>query len=63
MDDKNTYGVKIIYRYVVEEIFSSIRKNRPALSDSEYVALMYDECSVEEMKALRYREFNGGADL
>ncbi len=39
----------------VQEIFSSIKKNRASLSEEEYIEILGGGCDAEEMYILRYR--------
>ena len=42
----------------IEEVYSAFHRNRTDLSENEYIEMMFDECSEEELQSLRYWEFN-----
>lgn len=39
----------------VQEVYSSIKKNRTSLPEEEYIAVLADGCTTDEMKPLRYQ--------
>lgn len=42
----------------VQEIYSSIFKNRSSLLEKDFYEAITDQCNVEELYVLRYEEFN-----
>ena len=39
----------------VKEVYSAFKKNRTVLSDEEFIDVLSDGCTAEELKALRYK--------